>query len=195
MGNFWIKTSIQCKISKFIITFFTISFLLTVIPPESFFLLGIQEASAQVSKVADKQNLEKELTLPITTDTSTRGLIYNYHSNGNSSISDPTKSTKFLPLLATAFRILVQKVGPTIAKKAWDLAQPYFRMAITQASKFTMDGPGSGGRIVQVRYRKGGSVLFRLDFYPVRSGGPFTLHYHVGPNTNNHNVIWTSTIY
>ncbi len=81
-----------------------------------------------------------------------------------------------------------------MAKKAWDIAQPYLKKAITQASKFTIDGPGSGGRIVQVRYKKGGAVLFRLDFYPIKSGGPFTLHYHLEKNTE-HLVIWTSNIY
>lgn len=118
--------------------------------------------------------------------------LYAYTKNNPVMYIDP--DGHYAQILYTALRFLIAKVGYTLAKKAWDIAAPYIKKAITEANKYDLDGPGSGGRIIQVRY-KGGAPIFRLDFFPIKHGGPYTLHYHIPPNLNDHHVIWTSNTY
>lgn len=41
-------------------------------------------------------------------------------------------------------------------EKGWALARPYVQKALDAPKNYILEGPGSGGRIVQVRSRKGG---------------------------------------
>lgn len=60
---------------------------------------------------------------------------------------------------------------------------------VKSQNKYILEGAGSGGRIIQVRNKSNGSVVFRLDYFPIKHGGPYVLHYHVPPNLKEHHVI------
>ncbi|MFC4388287.1 hypothetical protein ACFOZ1_10790 [Gracilibacillus marinus] len=75
-------------------------------------------------------------------------------------------------------------------KKGWAIARPYVEKAIKAPKTYILEGSGGGGRIIQVRLRKGGSVVFRLDYFPVKTGGKNVLHYHVPPNLKKHHTIF-----
>jgi hypothetical protein len=66
-------------------------------------------------------------------------------------------------------------------KKGWALARPYVEKAIKAPSTYILEGAGGGGRIIQVRLKKTGAVVFRLDYFPIKTGGSNALHYHVPP--------------
>jgi RHS repeat-associated protein len=118
--------------------------------------------------------------------------LYAYTKNNPVMYVDP--DGHYVQIVYTALRYLIEKVGYRMAMKAWEIAKPYIKKAIREAKKYEIDGPGGGSRIIQVRYR-GGAPIFRLDWYPIKPGGPFTLHYHVQPDIKKHHVIWTSNIY
>jgi RHS repeat-associated protein len=97
------------------------------------------------------------------------------------------------PIIWAVLRLLVTigwKIGRDLVERGWDIAYPYVKRAISDSKNYILEGPGGGGRIVQVRNRKTGAVLFRLDYYPIKPGGPFILHYHTPPDINKHHVIW-----
>lgn len=71
--------------------------------------------------------------------------------------------------------------------KGWKVARPYVQKALKAPQNRIIDGPGSGGRIIQVRSKK---PLFRLDYAPIKHGRPAVLHYHVPPNLKDHHVIF-----
>ncbi|MFT0827208.1 hypothetical protein VSK91_22575, partial [Bacillus swezeyi] len=88
----------------------------------------------------------------------------------------------WIPIVAAALRVLISKVGRSGMKKGWAIARPYVQKALKAPSKYKIDGPGGGGRIIQVRLKSSGKPIFRLDYYPVKTGGSYKLHYHVPPN-------------
>ncbi|TWK86529.1 hypothetical protein CHCC20333_1636 [Bacillus paralicheniformis] len=96
----------------------------------------------------------------------------------------------WVPIVATALRVLISKVGRSGMKKGWAIARPYVEKALKAPSKYKIDGPGGGGRIIQVRLKSTGKPIFRLDYYPVKTGGPYKLHYHVPPNMKKHHIIF-----
>lgn len=57
------------------------------------------------------------------------------------------------------------------------------------AKKSFLEGIGSGRRIIHVRNKTNGSVVFRLYYISIKHGGPYVLHYHVPPNLKTHHVI------
>lgn len=73
-------------------------------------------------------------------------------------------------------------------EKGWALARPYVQKFLDEPTKYDLDGPGSGGRIIQLR-KKGSTTLFRLDYAPIKHGTPAVLHYHVPPDLKKHYVI------
>lgn len=96
----------------------------------------------------------------------------------------------WIPIVAAALRVLISKVGRSGMKKGWAIARPYVQKALKAPSKYKIDGPGGGGRIIQVRLKSTGKPIFRLDYYPVKTGGPYKLHYHVPPNMKKHHIIF-----
>ncbi|WP_307894475.1 hypothetical protein [Bacillus swezeyi] len=96
----------------------------------------------------------------------------------------------WIPIVAAALRVLISKVGRSGMKKGWAIARPYVQKALKAPSKYKIDGPGGGGRIIQVRLKSSGKPIFRLDYYPVKTGGPYKLHYHVPPNMKKHHIIF-----
>lgn len=104
--------------------------------------------------------------------------------------SDSSVQGQWIPIVAQALRLLTSKVGKEGMQKGWALARPYVKKALDAPSLYELDGPGSGGRIIQVRNKKGGSVVFRLDYFPIKHGGDYYLHYHVPPNLKEHHIIF-----
>lgn len=96
----------------------------------------------------------------------------------------------WVPVAATALRVLISKVGKELAMKGWKIARPHIEKALKAPGKYKIDGPGGGGRIIQVRLKSSGKPIFRLDYYPVKTGGPYKLHYHVPPNMKEHHIIF-----
>ncbi|MFT0803199.1 hypothetical protein VSK90_18185 [Bacillus swezeyi] len=96
----------------------------------------------------------------------------------------------WIPIVAAALRVLISKVGRSGMKKGWAIARPYVQKALKAPSKYKIDGPGGGGRIIQVRLKSSGKPIFRLDYYPVKTGGSYKLHYHVPPNMKKHHIIF-----
>ncbi|MGF7531220.1 hypothetical protein ABI953_17505 [Bacillus paralicheniformis] len=105
-------------------------------------------------------------------------------------IKDAEIKPMWVPIVATALRVLISKVGRSGMKKGWAIARPYVEKALKAPSKYKIDGPGGGGRIIQVRLKSTGKPIFRLDYYPVKTGGPYKLHYHVPPNMKKHHIIF-----
>ncbi|WP_226620039.1 hypothetical protein [Cytobacillus firmus] len=104
------------------------------------------------------------------------------------SIEDNSVSGQWIPVAAAAIRLLTSKVGKKGMEKGWALARPYVKKFVDAPSKYDLDGPGSGGRIIQLR-KKGSTTLFRLDYAPIKHGRDPVLHYHVPPNLKDHHVI------
>lgn len=96
---------------------------------------------------------------------------------------------QWVPIAAAAIRLLTSKVGRAGMQRGWALARPHVQKALNAPKNYILEGSGSGGRIIQVRNRKGGSVVFRLDYFPVKHGGKDYLHYHVPPNLSTHHII------
>ncbi|MDE1362859.1 MULTISPECIES: hypothetical protein [Bacillus] len=96
----------------------------------------------------------------------------------------------WIPIVAAALRVLISKVGRSGMKKGWAIARPYVQKALKAPGKYKIDGPGGGGRIIQVRLKSTGKPIFRLDYYPVKTGGSYKLHYHVPPNMKKHHIIF-----
>lgn len=105
-------------------------------------------------------------------------------------VKDAEIKPMWVPIVATALRVLISKVGRSGMKKGWAIARPYVEKALKAPSKYKIDGPGGGGRIIQVRLKSTGKPIFRLDYYPVKTGGPYKLHYHVPPNMKKHHIIF-----
>lgn len=105
-------------------------------------------------------------------------------------VSEAEIKPMWIPVVAAALRLLISKVGRQGMQKGWAIARPHVEKALKAPSKFTIDGPGGGGRIIQVRQKSNGSPIFRLDYYPVKTGGSFKLHYHVPPNMKDHHIIF-----
>ena len=97
---------------------------------------------------------------------------------------------QWVPIAAAAIRLLTSKVGREGMKKGWALARPYVDKAIKAPNTYILEGAGGGGRIIQVRLRKTGAVVFRLDYFPIKTGGPNVLHYHIPPNLKNHYKVF-----
>jgi RHS repeat-associated protein len=114
---------------------------------------------------------------------------YTYTKNNPVIYVDP--DGHFAQIIYALLRFLVTTVGLYVAKKAIAIATPYVKKALREPENYILEGRGGGGRLIQVRYKKTGSVLFRLDWYPIKAGGPYTLHYHVPPNVNEHVVLYT----
>lgn len=104
------------------------------------------------------------------------------------SIEENVVSGQWVPVAAAAIRLLTSKVGKKGMEKGWALARPYVQKFLDAPSKYDLDGPGSGGRIIQLR-KKGSTTLFRLDYAPIKHGTAPVLHYHVPPNLNAHYII------
>ncbi|MCA1060305.1 hypothetical protein LCL96_15305 [Rossellomorea aquimaris] len=97
---------------------------------------------------------------------------------------------QWVPIAAAAIRLLTSKVGREGMKKGWAIARPYVEKAIKAPSTYILEGAGGGGRIIQVRLKKTGSVVFRLDYFPIKTGGSNVLHYHVPPNLKTHHKVF-----
>lgn len=108
----------------------------------------------------------------------------------DTNISDSTVQARWIPLVAQALRLLTSKVGKEGMQKGWAIARPYVKKALDNIDDYVIDGPGGGGRIIQVRKKAGGAPIFRLDYYPVKVGGDYKLHYHVPPNMSVHHIIF-----
>lgn len=111
-------------------------------------------------------------------------------SGQDAAFSDSSVQGQWVPIVAQALRLLTSKVGKEGMERGWKIARPYVQKALDAPSLYELDGPGSGGRIIQVRNKKGGSVVFRLDYFPVKHGGKNYLHYHVPPNLKEHHIIF-----
>ncbi|KAA6452719.1 hypothetical protein [Bacillus swezeyi] len=105
-------------------------------------------------------------------------------------VKDAEIKPMWIPVVAAALRVLISKVGRSGMKKGWAIARPHVQKALKAPSKYKIDGPGGGGRIIQVRLKSSGKPIFRLDYYPVKSGGSYKLHYHVPPNMKKHHIIF-----
>ncbi|MFO6495595.1 MULTISPECIES: hypothetical protein [Bacillus] len=105
-------------------------------------------------------------------------------------VKDAEIKQMWIPVVAAALRVLMSKVGRSGMKKGWAIARPHVQKALKAPSKYKIDGPGGGGRIIQVRLKSTGKPIFRLDYYPVKTGGPYKLHYHVPPNMKKHHIIF-----
>ncbi|KAA6472275.1 hypothetical protein [Bacillus swezeyi] len=105
-------------------------------------------------------------------------------------VKDAEIKPMWIPVVAAALRVLISKVGRSGMKKGWAIARPHVQKALKAPSKYKIDGPGGGGRIIQVRLKSSGKPIFRLDYFPVKSGGPYKLHYHVPPNMKKHHIIF-----
>ncbi|TYS58499.1 hypothetical protein FZC74_11865 [Sutcliffiella horikoshii] len=103
---------------------------------------------------------------------------------------DPSVQGQWVPIAAAAIRLLTSKVGREGMTKGWALARPYVDKAIKAPNTYILEGAGGGGRIIQVRLRKTGAVVFRLDYFPIKTGGPNVLHYHIPPNLKNHYEVF-----
>ncbi|MGD6993835.1 hypothetical protein [Sutcliffiella horikoshii] len=103
---------------------------------------------------------------------------------------DPSVQGQWVPIAAAAIRLLTSKVGREGMIKGWALARPYVDKAIKAPNTYILEGAGGGGRIIQVRLRKTGAVVFRLDYFPIKTGGPNVLHYHILPNLKNHYKVF-----
>ncbi|MCY8559931.1 hypothetical protein [Bacillus haynesii] len=105
-------------------------------------------------------------------------------------VKDAEIKPMWVPIVATALRVLISKVSRSGMKKGWAIARSYVEKALKAPSKYKIDGPGGGGRIIQVRLKSTGKPIFRLDYYPVKTGGPYKLHDHVPPHMKKHHIIF-----
>ncbi|WP_253957788.1 hypothetical protein [Metabacillus halosaccharovorans] len=105
-------------------------------------------------------------------------------------IQEDSVQGQWVPIAAAAIRLLTSKVGRKGMEKGWALARPYVQKALDAPSTYILEGAGGGGRIIQVRLKKGGSVVFRLDYFPIKTGGDNVLHYHVPPNLKTHHKVF-----
>ena len=108
----------------------------------------------------------------------------------NVELKEDSVTGQWIPVVAAALRLLISQVGKKGMQKGWKVARPYVQKALKAPQNYIIDGPGSGGRIIQVRSKKTKKPLFRLDYAPIKHGRPAVLHYHVPPNLKDHHVIF-----
>jgi hypothetical protein len=65
--------------------------------------------------------------------------------------------------------------------KGWAKARHYVQKALDAPKSYILEGSDNGG-IIQVVNEKGGSVVFKLDYFPIKTGQKSKLHYHVPSN-------------
>ncbi|WP_273124601.1 hypothetical protein [Bacillus weihaiensis] len=105
-------------------------------------------------------------------------------------IQEDAVQGQWVPIAAAAIRLLTSKVGREGMKKGWALARPYVQKALDAPKTYILEGAAGGGRIIQVRLRKTGAVVFRLDYFRIKAGGNPVLHYHIPPNINDHHLVF-----
>ncbi|MDM5350089.1 hypothetical protein ACE1MS_10155 [Lysinibacillus sp. fkY74-1] len=148
-----------------------------------------QDTGVDVSEVS-LENFEYDFSFLVNDITFNEMEEYLVLTGQDVNLEEYTVQAQWVPVVAGALRLLTSKVGKEGMQKGWAIAKPYVKKALDYADDYVIDGPGGGGRIIQVRKKKGGAPIFRLDYYPIKTGGDYKLHYHVEPDMKEHHVIF-----
>lgn len=72
----------------------------------------------------------------------------------NAELKEDSVTGQWIPVVAAALRLLISQVGKKGMQKGWKVARPYVQKALKAPQNRIIDGPGSGGCIIQVRSNK-----------------------------------------
>jgi RHS repeat-associated protein len=124
---------------------------------------------------------------------------YVYTKNNPIMYVDPDGHNPIIFALVWAALVkLAWKIGWKAIRMAWDKAEPYINKAIREAKNYIIEGPAKTGvettRIVQIRNKKTGAPVFRLEMHPIPDPAYGNkrieyLHYHIG-TSKAHYTIW-----